>query len=534
MIIQNRPAMTTSLTDHVDLCASARTVSGNVRLTCLFASFVFLQFTVLGLANHAGEGFLTTGQRELVYYVLQVFVILGFLLHAFFARFCMNGQNRSGMRKGIAYTVFGLFFACVAVMLLTGTDSLFYVIVSMIAALGLGGIGGAVHLRMSLETLTGATVARCMGIGSAVAVILQYLLQIRWGVTPLLPFFMLGALVLMAYCLPDKDSGTVAEGVIKTERTSSYRILLAVLITMVFVMFACFYNEYIHHLQIQSDYATYTVYSWPRLMLVPGYLLFAVIGDRKNGRYVPIASLCIMLIALLNVVLAQSPGSHWLNMCLFYFAIAASTSYYLLTFWRLAPGTEHPALWAPFGRIIDSAMVLLAGAIHLSTLPTPVILGMDIAGVALIILLMAISGNFNLSDPPAEQSTDSEEVSHRLPSGAANAASNIDGSLMSSASERPTSSGILSENADGKQNAIDILSEEEALSRIQEQYKLTLREAEVLRELVLTDDTQPVISERLSIRVRTLQNHVTQIYRKTGVTTRARLTDLYHETRLRT
>ena len=137
---------------------------------------------------------------------------------------------------------------------------------------------------MSLETLTGATVARCMGIGSAVAVILQYLLQIRWGVTPLLPFFMLGALVLMAYCLPDKDSGTVAEGVIKTERTSSYRILLAVLITMVFVMFACFYNEYIHHLQIQSDYATYTVYSWPRLMLVPGYLLFAVIGDRKNGR----------------------------------------------------------------------------------------------------------------------------------------------------------------------------------------------------------------------------------------------------------
>ena len=105
---------------------------------------------------------------------------------------------------------------------------------------------------------------------------------------------------------------------------------------------------------------------------------------------------------------------------------------------------------------------------------------------------------------------------------------------MSSASERPTSSGILSENADGKQNAIDILSEEEALSRIQEQYKLTLREAEVLRELVLTDDTQPVISERLSIRVRTLQNHVTQIYRKTGVTTRARLTDLYHETRLRT
>ena len=137
------------------------------------------------------------------------------------------------------------------------------------------------------------------------------------------------------------------------EKVPQKRIVLSILITMVFVLFAGFYNEYIHHLQIQSDYGAYNVYSWPRLMLVPGYLLFAVIGDRKNGKYVPVVSLCIMLIALLNVVLTGNPGPYWLNMCLFYCSIAAFTSYYLLTFWRLAPGTGHPALWAPFGRIIE-------------------------------------------------------------------------------------------------------------------------------------------------------------------------------------
>ena len=504
MIIQNRPAMTTRLTDHVDLCASARTVSGNVRLTCLFASFVFLQFTVLGLANHAGEGFLTTGQRELVYYALQVFVILGFLLHAFFARFCMNGQNRSGMRKGIVYTVFGLFFACVAAMLLTGTDSLFYVVVSMMAALCLGSIGGAAHVRMSMETLTGADVAKCMGVGSAAAVVLQYLLQIHWGVSPLLPVFMLGSLLLMAVFLQENDPETAAEGVREEENTSSRRILISILITVLLVMFACFYNEYIHHLQIQSDYAAYSVYSWPRLMLVPGYLLFAVIGDRKKGKYVPVASLCIMLIALLTVVLAQSPESHWLNMCLFYFSIAAFTSYYLLTFWRLAPGTKHPALWAPFGRIIDSGMVLLAGAINLSALPAPVVLGVDIVGVIVIILLMLAGGIFHLSDPSVRQPADPHPVEE----------------IKSLSTEVTVPS--------------DILSEEETLELMREQCSLTPREAEVLRNLVLTDDTQAVISGRLFISVRTLQNHVTKIYRKTGVTTRAKLTELYHETRHRT
>ena len=58
----------------------------NIDLTCLFGTFVFLQFTVLGLANHAGEGLLSPSERELVYYALQVFVIFGFLLHSVFVR----------------------------------------------------------------------------------------------------------------------------------------------------------------------------------------------------------------------------------------------------------------------------------------------------------------------------------------------------------------------------------------------------------------------------------------------------------------
>ena len=88
----------------------------NLSLTCLFGVFVFLQFTLLGLANHAGEGYLTTEQRDLVYYALQVFVILGFLLYGLLFRLCVTKRIR-GVVIGSA---FGVFFICVAVMLAVG------------------------------------------------------------------------------------------------------------------------------------------------------------------------------------------------------------------------------------------------------------------------------------------------------------------------------------------------------------------------------------------------------------------------------
>ena len=128
---------------------------------------------------------------------------------------------------------------------------------------------------------------------------------------------------------------------------------------------------------------------------------------------------------------------------------------------------------------------------NLSALSTPVVLGLDIAGVALVILLMALGGDFTLSAAEAVEVLPAPE---------------------------PTPS----------------LSPEETLAKIRERYDLTPRETEVLRELVLTEDKQTAIAERLSIQVKTLQDYVTRLYRKTGAATRSGLTDLYHENRNRT
>lgn len=487
-------------------------ISRSLRLTCFFGAFVFLQFTVLGLANHAGEGYLTPVQRDRVYYALQAFVILGYLLHALAVR-REKGKRFRNIAGGGA---FGMLFACAAAMLLTGTGSLLSVVVSMAAALCLGGIGGAMHLRMSLETASGADTARCMGVGSAAAVALQYFLQIRWNVVPLLAVFMGASLLGIASFLRSPCPQTDGEGKETPEKTPARRLVSCGLIAAVFILFTCFYNETIHHLMMSSGYTAVNVYSWPRLMLIPGYLLFAGIGGLKKGKYVPVASLCIMLVALLNVVLVGDAGTYSLNMCLFYLAIAAFTSYYLLTFWRLAPGTRRPAFWAPFGRMLDSAMVLLTGAVRLSSFPAPVVLGADIAGAVLVILLMSTGGDFALNETAPDQAREAPKE--------------IQEAAGETADE---TAGKTTGETTGAQDIPWLLSQEETLAAMRETYRLTPRETEVLRELVLTEDKQAVLSQRLSIQVKTLQDYVTRLYRKTGASSRLGLKALYDRSRIR-
>lgn len=465
-------------------------------LTLFYTAFLFLWMTVLAPASRAGEGRLSVEQLERVYYVQQIFLILGFLSYAALLRLFPDGH----FRRYVAAGVFVIFFAGVAVLLFADKAEPVYLFVARVVVLCLGGLGGAVYYRMSQETAKGTATARCMGIGSAAAVFLQYVLQVHWQ-SPLLPLFMMAAFLLLVARLLTLGEEVENDGEPASGKVRPSRLLTVCLISSLLLLFVGFYNVIIHHRTILSDSAAPGAYTWPRLMLIPCYLLFAAIGDRKQGRLVPITALVIALAAMLNSVLTGSDGDYWLNMCLFYCAVAAAVSYYTLSFWRLAPGTRHPALWAPMGRILDSTMVLVTAAIHLDTLPTAVVLGGDLAGVALIILMMAIGGDLNLTGsntaeaPAAAKETEIPVESPALP------------------------------------DVPPLLSPEETLEKMRGRYDLTPREAEVLGELVLTEDKQTAISERLNIRVKTLQDYVTRIYRKTGAATRAGLTDLYHENR---
>ena len=73
----------------------------------------------------------------------------------------------------------------------------------------------------------------------------------------------------------------------------------------------------------------------------------------------------LLVVALLNPALFGDPAYYTTNMCLFYLHLGASLSYYNLAFWRIAPRTGWPELWAGMGRIATNLFSALRYAVLL-------------------------------------------------------------------------------------------------------------------------------------------------------------------------
>ena len=449
----------------------------------LFFSFMFIQYVVLRFGNQAGRGYLSDDVQRYVYLMIQLFVIAGFFVFALINRLI---KNRTA-EKAVTLGVLGVFLFCASLMFLFPPDSAFYIAVTFVSVTCLGFTGGAVYLRMSRSTLCGVKTGLCAGIGCSAALVMQYVLQLRWSLrVPLGVLSVLSFTVLAYYFLYERDAEAEPEEdepAVKPKR----KIIFAAVITFAMLLFSGYYNLYIHGLQIASGYTEYNVYTWPRLCMIPGFILFGAAGDFKKGRFLPILTVCTVVLSLLNSTLAGQGGAYNLNMCLFYISLSAAVSYYNITFFRLGAKTENPALWAPFGRILDSVSVLFLGFISFDSLPTVAVLALDIGALAVMLVLMAANGDLDLASPKAAQAVSDAEPA-----------------------EPAEQSG-------------------DAFDTIQKSYGLTPAEMKVFRELVLTEDKQIAIGERLSIKIRTVQANVTSIYRKTGVSTRSGLVQLYND-----
>ena len=436
--------------------------------TLLFAAFMFVQFVILRLANQAGRGFLPPAQQEYVYLFAQVAAIVGFLGSALFF-----SEKRGGAVKPVTAAALALCLTGAAVMLFCPPSSLLYLVVTAVSVVLTGFIGGRVYERLALSAGNSNRLGISVGAGYALAVVLQYVLQLQWTVTPAIAVFLLLSFAWMALLLQDSRPQQPPAAEKKPLPLSAP--VFGAGITVALLLFTSFYNGYIHHLQIASGYTDYNVYSLPRLLMVPTVLLFGWLGDSRGGRLLPVCTLCVAAVAFLNTALLGSE-TYLLNMCLYYVAITAVIAFYHLTFLRLAANAKRPALWACMGRMLDSAVVIISFGLHLSSQPQVVVLLINIAALAAVIVLMAFSGALNVSAPAAEEAAD-------------------------------------------------------PFAAVQESCGITPSELRVLRELVLTDDKQEVIARRLQISVSTLRHHITSIYKKTGVQTRAALCKLTHTAR---
>lgn len=442
----------------------------------LFAAFMFAQFVILRMGNRAGSGLLPKPQQELVYFFLQIIVIGGFLTHALLHSLLHTGQKD----KLLTAIALGLLLSGAVMMLFMSPDSWYYLIITGVSILLLGYVGGAVYVRLSEFTASYKHAGVCIGTGYATAVALQYVLQLQWEIKSALAVLLVLSFAVMGFLLLKSNRAQLPPKQ-ETQTVSRSALVFSAVITLALLLFSSYYNSYIHHLQIASGYTDYNVYSLPRLLMIPTVMLFGWIGDFKGGRLLPVCTLCVVSVALLNTALLARE-TYFLNMCLYYVALTAVIAYYHLTFLRLAARTKPPALWACIGRVLDSAVVILSFCFQFAKLSQVAVLMIDVAALAVVIVTMALNGNFNLVLPAPEP----------------------------------------------KQETAPAKPETDPFEAVREQYHLTPAELRVFRELVLTEDKQAVIGDRLSIKLRTVQANVTSIYRKTGMNTRSGLVQLYH------
>lgn len=445
----------------------------HLHIFLLMFPFMYIQLVILRLGNSAGRGYLSDARQEYVYFFLQVAVITGFLLHA---ALC-PGRKSPKARGAVDLCALVLCAAGGLTLLFLSPASVYDLIVTGVTVFLLGWIGGAVYLKASLLFGTAKRAGLLIGSGYAAAVALQFFTQLQWNVVPAVTVFLLlsfSALFvsLTGVALPDdpvpgRDTAPV----------SRLTLGAAVTVTAAFLLFTVYYTGYIHHLQVVSGYGEYNVYTWPRLLMIPVVLLFGWLGDVRDGKLLPVGTFCAAVAAFLNAVLVGRE-TYLLNMCLYYVALASAVVYYHLTFLRLAQKTKRPALWACMGRLLDSAVVLFSFVFRVSVLPTAAVLAVDIALLILAVVIMTLNGDFSLA-PPAP----------------------------------PAENAPVPVKAD-------------PFPILQARFGITPAEMNVLRELVLTEDKQDVIADRLNISVSTMRHHITSIYRKTEVQSRAGLCKL--------
>ncbi len=438
----------------------------HLSLVLMFGAYIFLHTTILLLANRESNGYISAALEEKLYYIHMTFMILGLL--------SFTPINRLTKGKTKLFDVFALILLAVGtVILYTVKQAWVFVGIGSAAVFCLGYLGALVYWRMSMETAAGSRTGLVMGIGCGAAYTLQYFFE-GHGLSPVLPFIIAFAFAALGHVTVKRGEEPQSADDSKDNENIRKNLICAVIIASGLIFFNSFFNGYLHHLQIQSNFERIDAYAWPRLMLVPVYIVFGLLGDVKHGKFVPIAALCMGLVTLLHSVLSASETAYWINMCLFYFSIASAASYFSIVFWNIAPKTRFPELWASTGRILDALAVIILGVLKFSSLPTAVVLALNIAVIAVLIITMAINSDFNIF----VQEIQTAEIK---------------------------------------------MTSEEAMGILQRRYSLTPSEMKVAKELLLTDDKQSEIAERLSIKVGTVQFHATNIYRKAGVENRAAL-----------
>lgn len=380
-------------------------------------------------------------------------------------------------RKLITAMTAILYMVCVFCFMLTSTPLLFTAS-ALLSLFLLGYIGGFSHYTLSLFLFKKSYSGRIIGAAVALATILQFIVQNLLVVNATLIVCLLLSVAGILYLAikPVKDwmfENPLPYASVPTATAKSF----AMPVFIVAIMSLCFGLG--DGLLTRLDaVGAVSLTSWVRLLYALGALIAGVVADFSRRRFLPLFTLCSLLLFSSMALFIEEQGSVACNfyICIMYIFSGFYVMYLTLTFLDLAPLADNTSLWAGMGRIVRGPFIALTALLSSSLQSIIGQKGIAVVGVCLslaVLLLMLFDGQLNIHAEAVKKSM-----------------------------------GRISDFA--------------------LEYQLTPRETEILSMLLANDATNKDIAAELYLSVRVLERYITAIYEKTGVSKRIELMKLYY------
>lgn len=355
-------------------------------------------------------------------------------------------------------------------------------IAGLLLYIGMGVLGGAVHygvLRIIGRDSHLATIVGCSyAIGIALQFIHNNLLNNEvWEAVwlAICEILLVGITILLFRRL---ENSLKKEEIRQQPYILHAGIALVTCVLLMTIIFATLDNVVtLYHADGDMD-----IGQWPRLLLAFSGLIAGFLYDIRKRCYMNSIMYCVTLLSVICVLLIVSGNLYLMGLYVFYLSAGFFAVYFTTSFMEYALYTRYPTFWAGFGRAVNNIGAGLIGSISIAVFAKK-----DAVLISMIAVVLFVCIHIALY-------VYSEQI-HKI---------------------KDNTDSTMEEN------------EEQRFASFVTQYHLTMREQEVLRVLLESDDSVQNIAEQLYISRAALYRHITSINEKTHTHSRVGLIQFYY------
>ena len=398
---------------------------------------------------------------------------LGFVLYPLYNRYF------KGLSRRICIGISAIIIVALITIIYLHPTYLITLITGLILFLFLGGLGGVTSYKAICILPDQKYLARCVGISYMIGIILQFINNNFFSL-PLIESIVLdifiGILMFILTTIPNTLNHHLDVSMVKKER----QICGGLLILFVFMM-SCVFSTLDNAVTLLHA----TGEEFPRVLLALSGFLGGVIFDFKDRKFMSMIMYCVMLLSTICIVVLKYSESILIGLLIFYMTSGFFVVFFTTSFMEIASYMKYPDLWAGLGRAVNNLAAVILSRSSLILINSQGNLMAVVLVICLFVLVTIIASTYGLQRK----------------------------NLIEKLSE----------------SRMALLTKEEKLLKIKEQYTFTPREIEVFEYLTSTEDSVQDIASNMYVSKRTLERYISAIYKKTGVKSRIGLLNIYNK-----